>query len=283
MQIFKDVATLRNYLTRIHPPSVGLGFVPTMGALHEGHLTLVRESVRNNELTACSIYVNPTQFNNTDDLARYPRSIGKDIELLENEGCDIVFTPDDAAMYPEKLPVSFDLGYLDKTMEGAFRDGHFKGVALIVAKLLNLIQPDVAYFGQKDLQQFIILDTLVRQLFFDVKMVRMPTIREADGLAMSSRNRRLTPEQRQNAPLLYQALTMAKENFKSGKGVKQTREAVYEMFNRHNHFKLEYFEIVDGRTLQPLEEGASTGSIAMCIAAYLGEIRLIDNIILEKE
>jgi len=253
-----------------------IGFVPTMGALHAGHLQLLRAAARQNSVTVCSIFVNPTQFNNAEDYRLYPRLLEEDLRLLEAENCDYLFSPTAADMYPEEVQLKFNFGSLEQVMEGEFRPGHFNGVATVVSKLFHLVHPHKAYFGQKDLQQYTILDQLVRDLNFDVEMVCHPVVREEDGLAMSSRNRRLTSEQRAAAVHLYKALTLAAELLKSEE-IPQVKEAVADYLSRFDLIQLEYFEIVDVKTLQPLAQLNQQASTALCIAAYLGDIRLIDN------
>lgn len=280
MKIVKDIPDLRIFLTSVHVPGTSLGFVPTMGALHEGHLSLAKESIKNNDITVCSIFVNPTQFNNPDDLLHYPKSPEEDIRMLEEIGCDAVFMPDNQMMYPEPAVISFNIGYLDTILEGKFRKGHFNGVALIVSKLFNIVRPDNAYFGQKDLQQFVILNRLVKDLSYPINMVRMPIVREPDGLAMSSRNRRLNKEERKNALAFYQALKLAQENLQSGQTVNNTKSEVADFFQKQNKVKLEYFEIVDAETLLDVKEPFGGREVALVIAGYVGEVRLIDNFII---
>lgn len=280
MQIIEDNGKLREYLTSQHLSGVKLGFVPTMGALHEGHLSLIRESVRNNDITLCSIFVNPTQFNNKEDLLHYPKNLEVDKSMLKDAGCDALFLPSDEEMYPNEPIIGFTLGYLNNIMEGSFREGHFNGVALIVAKLFNLVRPNNAYFGQKDLQQFAVLNIMVKELFFGINMIKMPIIREDDGLAMSSRNRRLNDRERKVSVNFYKALLLAKENLELGGEVGQTKKLVEDYFKTIDQVHLEYFEIVDSETLLPVNSIKKNISVALCIAGYVGKIRLIDNLIL---
>ncbi len=280
MHILKNIDQLRKYLTSHRLPGSRLGFVPTMGALHEGHLSLVRESVKHNDITLSSIFVNPTQFNNKNDLLHYPKTLEDDLLMLKNEGCSAVFLPDNDIMYPSEPVIGFDIGYLDEILEGAFRKGHFNGVLLIVAKFFNLIKPDLAYFGQKDLQQYVVLKTMVDELFFDLQMVMMPIVRENDGLAMSSRNRRLDEKLRANATSFYKALNLAKHNLEEGLAITETKKLVEAYFENREGVSLEYFDIVDSNTLLQVDKISTTTSTALCIAGYVGEIRLIDNIII---
>lgn len=281
MKIVKNIPELRRFLTSNHLPGVSMGFVPTMGALHEGHLSLARESIRYNDLTVCSVFVNPTQFNNPEDLLHYPKSPEDDIRMLKEEGVDAVFMPDNTMIYPESPVISFNVGYLDEILEGRFRKGHFNGVALIVSKLFNLIRPDKAYFGQKDLQQFVILNRMVKDLSYSIDMVRMPIVREPDGLAMSSRNRRLNKQERVWALAFYHALKLGQENLQSGRTVKDTKGAVLAFFEQQKGVKLEYFEIVDSETLLDVEEPLNGRETALVVAGYVGEVRLIDNLIIQ--
>lgn len=257
-----------------------IGFVPTMGALHEGHLELIRAAGAQNDVTVCSIFVNPTQFNNAEDFRLYPRIEQEDARKLEAAHCDILFLPTAATMYPKAAKINFNFGELETVMEGAHRPGHFNGVALIVSKLFHVVQPHKAYFGQKDLQQYAIINQMVTDLDFNLELVCFPIVRETDGLAMSSRNRRLTEKQREIAPQLYQTLQLAEKMLQQNAGVSAVKSAVTEHLKQFPEIRLEYFEIADAETLQPVtEETPRPQTIALCIAAFLGEIRLIDNII----
>jgi len=259
-----------------------IGFVPTMGALHEGHLELIRAAVADNDVTVCSIFVNPTQFNNSEDFRLYPRIEQEDAIKLESANCDILFLPQPDMMYPEAAKLKFSFGELESVMEGAHRPGHFNGVALIVSKLFNVVQPHKAYFGQKDLQQYAIIKQLVADLNFNLELVCYPIIREKDGLAMSSRNRRLTEKQREIAPQLYKALQLAEKMVKENARVEAIKSAVTDSLAQFPEIRLEYFEISDANTLQPISEPGVGQEIALCIAAFLGEIRLIDNIVVKE-
>jgi pantoate--beta-alanine ligase len=255
-----------------------IGFVPTMGALHQGHLQLIRAAAAENDVTVCSIFINPTQFNNPDDYRLYPRLLGQDTDLLAQEDVDLVFSPEPESMYPQSAVLKFDFGALGEVMEGRYRPGHFNGVATVVSKLFHIVKPHRAYFGQKDLQQFAIIRQLVQDLSFDLDLVCHPIVREEDGLALSSRNRRLSPEERLQAPALYQALQLAAE--KLGQVPVGTLKAeVADFLADRPAIRLEYFEVADAHTLQPLEEGSASGETALCIAAWVGEVRLIDNLL----
>lgn len=280
MQIFREIAPLKAFLVEKRRMGQTIGFVPTMGALHQGHLSLIHASKNENSITACSIFVNPAQFNNPADLHKYPRTPDTDAAMLEKAGCDILFFPDTKDLYETENILRFDFGHLDKVMEGAFRPGHFSGVALVVAKLFNIVEPDHAYFGQKDWQQFTIVHQLVRELKFDVKLNCVATMREADGLAMSTRNIRLTPDQRKNAIVLHQALTQACTMLTAGSAIVKVKAIVQQMVAHHPEIKLEYFEVADSENLKLLNSVDESPKPILCIAAFVGEVRLIDNMFL---
>jgi pantoate--beta-alanine ligase len=279
MQRIDSVYALRHQLQSIRTPTTTIGFVPTMGALHDGHLDLVRKARQECDLVIVSVFVNPVQFNNPDDLARYPRTIEQDSEMLESVGTDLLFFPSTDEMYPETPQLKFNFGELETVMEGAFRPGHFNGVGIVVAKLFNLVQPDRAYFGQKDLQQVAVVRRLIRDLSFPIELIRCDTIRESDGLAMSSRNRNLTAEEREQAPAIFKALTLAHDLLVEGQSPTQTKAAVTGFFSQRSTFRLEYIEVANADTLQPIVEMQAPGQTAVCLAAHLGKVRLIDNII----
>jgi pantoate--beta-alanine ligase len=282
MVIFTRFADLHTYLTVERRAGRRLGFVPTMGALHAGHLTLIAASKAANDRTVCSIFVNPAQFNNAEDLARYPRTLEADCALLEGAGCDAVFAPSAEEMYPEPPHLRFDFGNLERILEGAFRPGHFNGVGLVVSKLFHLVQPDRAYFGQKDLQQCLIVKRLVEELNFPLELVIVPTVREADGLAMSSRNRRLTPEERALAPVLYRILSDAKRRLEAGEAAEAVQTEAFGTLAAQGAFRPEYLEIVEARTLEPLTGPLAGREAAVCVAAFLGPVRLIDNVLVGR-
>ena len=280
MEFFDSITAIRHYLTQQQMAGKSIGFVPTMGALHNGHLTLISTAKQENDLAVCSIYVNPTQFNNAHDLAVYPRTLEADSRLLQEAGCHVLFAPTDAQMYPQPPVMRFDFGNLERVMEGQFRPGHFNGVGTVVSKLFHIVKPDRAYFGQKDLQQCLIIKRLVQDLSFDLALRICPTVREADGLAMSSRNRNLSVEQRKEAPFIYQMLLEAKAMLTSKKSITETQSFVYQSFANHPAFQLEYFEIAETDTLVPVAEQAANQPLALCIAAFMGKTRLIDNLLL---
>lgn len=265
-------------LTGLHP----LGFVPTMGALHKGHLALVARAVNECPAVTVSIFVNPTQFNDPGDLERYPRTPERDLELLAGilRKNDVVFLPATKEIYPEKDSRVFDFGGLDKVMEGAFRPGHFNGVAQVVSKLFDIVSPGIAYFGRKDFQQAAIIKDLVRQTGSPVKIVVCPTIREDDGLAMSSRNALLEPRHREKAGLIYRYLNEAALLIRET-DVEPARDFFKKNIEAVEGFSLQYFEVVDDITLRPLtgKKQAEGGMLyTICVALYAGKIRLIDNI-----
>ena len=277
MHIFTEIAPLRAYLSSQHGGHFSVGLVPTMGALHEGHLSLIRASKKENSITVCSIYVNPAQFENPEDLEKYPRTLAGDISMLKKEGCDILFCPENAEMYGEQSSIQFDFGSLDKVLESKFRPGHFSGVALVVSKLFNIVEPDRAYFGQKDYQQFMIVSRLVNSLKFKVKLVCMPIKREEDGLAMSSRNQRLTANGRKNALVLYQCLLVGIELILQ----EEPLEAIHkkaEAMCATKSVKLEYLALADRNTFALLNKVANQEEAVILIAALVDGVRLIDNL-----
>src|SRR5690606_31328713 len=282
MEIFHEIAPLKAFLRQIRSEGKACGLVPTMGALRGGHISLLNRSKNENSVTVCSIYVNPTQFNNPADLRNYPRNHEKDYELLQKVGCDVVFSPSDAEMYPDKPVIKFEFGPLDDVMEGYYRPGHFSGVALVVAKLLNIVQPDRAYFGQKDWQQATIISRLVEELQIPSEIRTAPTIREPDGLAMSSRNMRLQPSQRPLATIFYDVLTYAKNAIlKEGMPFSHVLQRAREMFDRDPQLRLEYLEMVDSKNLNAITNVSEAERPILCIAGYVGEVRLIDNMFLD--
>ncbi|KAA0991254.1 pantoate--beta-alanine ligase [Dyadobacter aurulentus] len=279
MEVFTSVASLRNFLEQQTFQQRSIGLVPTMGALHDGHISLIQLCKRENDIAVCSIFVNPTQFNNPEDLQKYPRTLEADCAMLEAAGCDIVFAPSVEEMYPKQPVLKFNFGALETVMEGASRPGHFNGVGIVVSKLFNIVKPHRAYFGQKDLQQVAIVKKLVSDLSFGLELIIAPTIREEDGLAMSSRNRRLNVEEREIAPHLFQILESAKRKLLKGESVEEVIRQATAAFDSIEAFKLDYFEIADLNTLQPITTPGATGTNAICVAAFLGPVRLIDNIV----
>ncbi|MEO5570058.1 MAG: pantoate--beta-alanine ligase [Bacteroidia bacterium] len=278
MKIFTTIKEIQSELQQLHIAKNTVGFVPTMGALHEGHLELIRRSVRENSITVSSIFVNPTQFNNSDDLAKYPRTEKIDSGMLEKNNCDIVFIPSVDEMYPSKDLLEINFGVMETVMEGAFRPGHFKGVATVVKKLFDIVQPDIAYFGEKDFQQLTIIRSLVKQLNLKIKITGCKTVREKDGLAMSSRNIHLTEGERKNASVIHQALLAAKDSYLKNIALSEIKKNVSDEIEKTNLFRVQYFEIVNGETLEPIEKTSYSISAQACIAILTSKTRLIDNI-----
>lgn len=249
-----------------------------MGALHGGHVSLIRASKQQNDLTIVSIFVNPTQFNSADDLANYPRDVEKDRKLLEAEGCDWVFVPNEQEMYPEPSVTSVHFGELEGVLEGAERPGHFKGVGIVVSKFFHIVNPQRAYFGMKDMQQVAIIRRLVKDLMFPVEIIAVPTVREANGLAMSSRNERLSLEGRRAAAVLYASLNETKRFLLSGRSPVESIDEVSQKLRANSAVTLEYLHVVNSHTLEPLEYVHSAVPTSICIAAWIGGVRLIDNL-----
>ncbi|WP_207433769.1 pantoate--beta-alanine ligase [Sabulibacter ruber] len=274
-----SLSDIRQHTEMLRQQGQRIGFVPTMGALHEGHLSLIRAAKSQNDVTVCSVFVNPVQFNNPEDYRLYPRLLDKDAEMLAQEGCDVLFAPVAEEMYRQKARLTFDFGELERVMEGAHRPGHFNGVATVVSKLFHLVKPHQAFFGQKDLQQFAIIQQLVLDLSFDLELICFPIIREEDGLAMSSRNRRLTPEQRSIAPKLYEALQLLRTKLQTS-SVEEAKKETEAFLGQFPEIRLEYLEVVHAQTLQPVPEVSGGTPVALCLAAFLGEVRLIDNLLL---
>lgn len=277
MEIFKQIAPLKAYIKSRKQQGKTIGLVPTMGALHPGHLQLIRAAKSENDLAVSTIYVNPTQFNNASDLQKYPRLPDEDTKMLAAAHCDVLFCPDDHEMYPEQSILNIDFGPLNNIMEGKYRPGHFSGVALVVSKLFNIIEPDSAYFGQKDWQQVAVINRLVQELKFNVRIQSIPTLREDDGLALSSRNLRLSSEQRKQASVFFRALQKANVALLAAKSVPQVREIVNQTISSEPDVRLEYFEIANSQNLNLLENVSGSENAIMCIAGYVGDIRLIDN------
>ena len=277
MLVVNTIEQLRSFLAAVRAEGKSVGLVPTMGALHEGHASLVERSVTDNDITVVSVFVNPTQFNDKGDLERYPRTLEADCQLLEGLGTDCVFAPSAEEVYPEPDTRIFDFTPLDKVMEGIYRPGHFNGVAQIVSKLFMYVEPDRAYFGEKDFQQLAIIREMVRQMHFQLEIVGCPIVREQDGLALSSRNALLTPEQRHTALAISKTLFASVEYAKSHT-LAETKQMVEKTIADTEGLELEYYEVVDGNTLQPISTWADTSYIMGCITVYCGKVRLIDNI-----
>jgi len=279
MKVFKTRAEVSGFMATMLSNGRTTGFVPTMGALHQGHISLVQKARQENDMVTASIFVNPIQFNNPDDLKKYPRLIEQDLEMLRSAGCDMVLVPEVEEMYPEPATEKYDFGYLETIMEGAFRPGHFNGVAVVVKRLFDIFRPTRAYFGEKDLQQLRVIQQLVEQIRSDVEIIPCRIVREPDGLAMSSRNLRLPAHLRAKASFIY--ITLKEAKLLSGKVSPKLLEGyVNSQFQKDPDFRLEYFSVVDYFTLKELNNWAESYLPAGCIAAYLGDIRLIDNMLL---
>lgn len=277
MKLVHTINELRQELDAQRKAGKKIGFVPTMGALHEGHASLVRYAVAENEIVVVSVFVNPTQFNDKNDLLKYPRTLEADCELLEKEGADYVFAPSVEEIYPEPDTRQFSYAPLDTVMEGKFRPGHFNGVCQVVSKLFMMVEPDKAYFGEKDFQQLAIIREMVKQMNFPLQIVGCPIVREEDGLALSSRNTRLSAQEREFALNISKTLFRSKE-FAASHSVEETQQFVEESIASSEGLQLEYFEIVDGLTLQRIENWEDTDYVVGCITVFCGDVRLIDNI-----
>ncbi|MEM1217719.1 MAG: pantoate--beta-alanine ligase [Bacteroidota bacterium] len=286
MWVFRQVQQLQTFVRQQKKQGRHFGFAPTMGALHEGHVSLIKQAKVENELAVASIFVNPTQFNESSDLEKYPRTEEKDLLLLEKVGCDVVFLPSVEEVYPSGLDttVPIDLGYLVEPMEGQFRPGHFEGVVEVVHRLLEITLADSLYMGQKDYQQFAVVQEMIRQLSLPVHIVRCPIIREEDGLAKSSRNVRLTAQDRHTAPALYQLLQRAQQQLLEGQSPSSISAGAMQFMAELPNFRPEYFSIVDGSTLRPIiDKDQQHQGIVACLACWAGQVRLIDNhVLLEK-
>ena len=281
MLTINTVFELQNLIIDLKKQGKTIGFAPTMGALHEGHLSLIAKAKSECDISVCSIFVNPTQFNDPKDLEKYPRTEEKDSKMLLSAGNDILFMPSVNEIYPPDLDLknTIDFGEMAHVMEGAFRPGHFDGMAQVVKRLLDIVQPNRLFMGQKDFQQFSIVQNMLFQLKSDIQLIMCETMRENDGLAMSSRNIRLTPEHRKKAPLIYKTLLKAKK-MSAKKSPEDIKKWAISQFLSPD-FKPEYFDIVDGKTLQSITNFETTGFVVACVATWLGEVRLIDNVVVK--
>ena len=282
MKVLRTVGELRQAMESHRNAGQTIGLVPTMGALHAGHLSLMERSCRDNDITVASIFVNPTQFNNATDLKTYPRTEEKDCALLEKAGVDYAFVPSVEEIYPEPDTRVFDLGAVAEVMEGAMRPGHFNGVAQIVSRLFSYVNPTRAYFGEKDFQQIAVIRRMAQLEGFDFEIIACPIVREADGLALSSRNVRLTPEQRKIAPAIHRTLARSLDMTRD-KSVGEVKQWVKEEIDRRPFMTTEYYEIVNPLTMQPTDSWmTSDGPAVGCVTVYCGDVRLIDNITYSK-
>lgn len=277
MQVITSIRELKLIISNIRRKGKTIGFVPTMGALHKGHISLLDKCLKDKNFSIASIYVNPSQFNDKNDLRNYPRDLEKDCKLLEQANCDLIFTPTDEEMYPEKDVRVFDFGTMGSVMEGKHRPGHFNGVAQIVTKLFDAVEPDKAYFGKKDFQQLAIIRKFSRDTNYSIDIIGCPIIREADGLAMSSRNQLLNKDQRKAAPLIYNTLRQAKSLIHS-QSIPEIENYVEKTINNNPFLKLEYFQYVESDSLHQIRQFTPEVPVNACIAVFAGKLRLIDNI-----
>lgn len=284
MKVINKTSDLQAIIEQFKNDGKSIGLVPTMGALHKGHLSLVKNSISNNDITVVSIFVNPTQFNNPNDLASYPRTVEKDLELLQTVGCDVVFAPEADDIYSKSETDSrfeFDFEGLDKVMEGKFRPGHFNGVVQIISKLFDLVRPDRAYFGEKDFQQLAIIRLMTRRYNLPIEIVPCPIVREDSGLALSSRNSLLKDNEKQVASHIYAVLNESRQ-FVPQTEVEELKQCVIAAIEQKPELKVEYFDIVDGHTLKSIGKWDESDYVVGCITVFCGYVRLIDNICYKK-
>ena len=277
MKVFTTTREVQQYLAELRSKGLSTGFVATMGALHQGHLSLIAQAKRDNDVVICSIFVNPTQFNDPADLEKYPRPIAHDTQMLEQAGCDILFNPPVSELYADNEHWHLALGEIEHLLEGEFRPGHYQGVTQVVYKLFNIIKPDTAYFGQKDYQQFMVITKMVELLDLPVKLIMCPIVREEDGLAMSSRNIHLTVEDRLHSLILSKTLNWVKQNFDRN-NIAGLQVKAADTINAEDGVSLEYFELTDADTLKPASP--HTKSVVALVAARVGKTRLIDNVLM---
>ncbi len=279
MKVFTTKKELQQHLQQIKNANKSIGFVPTLGALHQGHISLIEQAQQGNDVVVCSIFVNPTQFNDPKDLEKYPRTLEADIAMLEQVNCDVLFNPPVSEIYDDNEHWHLEIGPMEQLLEGKSRPGHYQGVTQVVSKLFNIVNPDTAYFGQKDYQQFSIISKMVDLLKMPVRLVMCPIKREADGLAMSSRNIHLTATDRQHALILSKTLNWVKENFDISK-MQQLQYEAESIISAVEGVELDYFEIADGKTLLPADSHSQI--TVVLVAAKVGKTRLIDNVILSQ-
>ena len=277
LKIFTTRESLSHYLDELRTNGKSIGFVPTMGALHQGHLSLLAQSQQQTDVSVCSIFVNPTQFNDPKDLEKYPRPIESDIQKLEQAGCDVLFNPEVKEMYADNEQWHLDLGELEHLLEGKFRPGHYQGVTQVVFKLFDIVKPGLAFFGQKDFQQVLVIQKMVDLLHMPVKIVMCPILRETDGLAMSSRNIHLSADDRQHALVLSKTLNWLKQNFDANQIIPLTRQCE-DLIKAEPGVELEYFEVANGKNLHNADQDSK--QIVALVAAKVGNTRLIDNMII---
>lgn len=281
MHLFKRNEDLHFFLGQFRKIAHRIGFVPTMGALHQGHLSLVQKALEENDLVICSIFVNPTQFDDRQDLATYPRPIEEDFEKLEKIGCQVLYLPDAEQVYPEGIQLlNLDLNGLDRTMEGTYRAGHFKGVVQVVHRLLDIVRPDALYMGQKDFQQYVIVKYMIKALGLAVRLVSVPIVREVDGLAMSSRNIRLGARGRQKASWISKVLFEARREIKMQKNLSLLKASAIKKL-KAQEMEIDYFEIINTDTLQSVKHWDDAEQIVACTSVRVEKVRLLDNILLK--
>nr|WP_313966774.1 pantoate--beta-alanine ligase [uncultured Porphyromonas sp.] len=277
MNIYKSIEDLQAFVEAERAKGLRIAFVPTMGALHAGHLSLVRRALSECDRCIVSVFVNPTQFNDPRDLETYPRTLEADSTLLASVGASALFAPEVSTIYPEEDTRTFEVGAVAEVMEGRYRPGHFNGVMQVVSRLFDIVRPDCAYFGEKDFQQIAVIRAMVRLIGSPVEIIACPIVREADGLALSSRNVRLSAEERREAPQIYRILSESRSWAKE-MSPQQVIERVTEQINAVPHLRVEYFEIVDTDSLQPIASWSDSPAPHGCITVFCGEVRLIDNI-----
>jgi pantoate--beta-alanine ligase len=277
MNIYKSIEDLQAFVEAESAKGLRIAFVPTMGALHAGHLSLVRRALSECDRCIVSVFVNPTQFNDPRDLETYPRTLEADSTLLASVGTSALFAPEVSTIYPKEDTRTFDVGAVAEVMEGRYRPGHFNGVMQVVSRLFDIVRPDCAYFGEKDFQQIAVIRAMVRLIGSPVEIIACPIVREADGLALSSRNVRLSAEERREAPQIYRILSESR-SWAKDMSPQQVIERVTEQINAVPHLRVEYFEIVDTDSLQPIASWSDSPAPHGCITVYCGEVRLIDNI-----
>lgn len=277
IHVFNYITDIQKFLKSEREKGHSVGLVPTMGALHEGHLSLVRRAEKENDIVVASVFVNPVQFNNSTDFEKYPRTPERDIEMLQNAGCDAVFVPSEKEIYPVPVTDKYDFGDLERVMEGVCRPGHFNGVAIVVRKLFEIVMPDRAYFGEKDFQQQAIIRKLVADLSLNLTIVPCDIVREKDGLAMSSRNMRLTPEERAVAPMIYKVLSEVAA-LKDSLSPDEMKKSALEKYADIKDFDVEYVEITDETNLKSIKSWDNCKNARIFVALQLGQIRLIDNL-----
>lgn len=277
IHVFNYITDIQKFLKSEREKGHSVGLVPTMGALHEGHLSLVRRAEKENDIVVASVFVNPVQFNNSTDFEKYPRTPERDIEMLQNAGCDAVLVPSEKEMYPVPVTDKYDFGDLERVMEGVCRPGHFNGVAIVVRKLFEIVMPDRAYFGEKDFQQQAIIRKLVADLSLNLTIVPCDIVREKDGLAMSSRNMRLTPEERAVAPMIYKVLSEVAA-LKNSLSPDEMKKSALEKYADIKDFDIEYVEITDETNLKSIKSWDNCKNARIFVALQLGQVRLIDNL-----